>query len=254
MISPLYISEIMTNSVIFYEKEQEQDLMAFCKERDITFLPSEDFKHVYKVNSNNFEQMTMPENMKLHVGDEAFNLKTFEKFSENSTVKFVYQNEEIVGAFHFSDYNKNSAYVYLYAQILDFEKNLRDLLSKDHTNEDLINRFKELVETEKSERRRKLYENKVHMFEKKRELIENSKPFEHFDITELISFANNKLKLKINQELIKDLRNKIMHFKQNIQNKEGRFDSLLFDFASFDHFRTEIEEFVSSYGKIRKHL
>lgn len=251
MIAPLYISELMTNNIIFFESEQKKELIQFCKERDISFLPSEDFKHLYKLEENDFIKIELPEIMKLHVGDEAFNIKTLDKFNEEYPIKFIFRNDEIVGAFHFSDYNKNSAYVYLYAEILDFEKSLRELLARDHTNDDLINRLKNLSETEKNERVKKLYQNKVNMIEKKKELIEKSKPFEHFDITDLISFTNHKLKLKINQELMKDLRNKIMHFKQNIQNKNGQFDSLLFDYDSFCIFRSEIKEFVNAFEKIR---
>ena len=164
-------------------------------------------------------------------------MKTLDKFNEESPIKFIFRNDEIIGAFYFSDYNKNSAYVYLYAMILDFEKTFREVLARDHSNDDLINRLKDLAETEKNERARKLYQNKVNMIKKKKELIEKFKPFEHFDITDLISFTNHKLKLKINQKLMKDLRNKILHFKQNIQNKNGQFDSLLFDYNSFCIFR-----------------
>ena len=95
---PLYISELMTPTVIFYEKEQEKELLKFCLSRDITFLPSDDFNHIYTLEDGNgrigrliMNKILMDNNYLpfiIYTSNKRKHAKAFDKLMENKNIQF----------------------------------------------------------------------------------------------------------------------------------------------------------------------
>jgi hypothetical protein len=248
----------MTNQIYYYEKLN--DPLNFCKEKNILILPSENknFKYILN-NSNEFIRTEINSEDILKVSDNIFDFAVLNSFSENSTVKFIYWNTEFKGILHYSDYNRETTYVYLFGLILELEENIRNILYKNNYTEiHLLDYLQQKAEYEKNEKQKSIKEN-IFKDAKKRFLSEYGKvyPFQVFNLSHTIDFFNHLIKKGIlNYEPlsyeINEIRNSIMHKKNFIKVldfEKGRFK---FDFDSFLSFKKKVITIFNSLNNLKK--
>jgi len=76
------IKDIMTKDVMYYDSEIDDELKKYCREKDITYLPSLDLKKVYFLHPEVFENKEIKKSLKiapqLYVFDEGL-LKQFQR-------------------------------------------------------------------------------------------------------------------------------------------------------------------------------
>jgi len=244
------IGDIMTSEVIFYDPDYENKLKEFCKERNITYLPSlECDDKCYKLEKDKFKELDINSYQKVSVNDYIFDDTILEKFRKNH-VLFVFDKNQLVGIIHFSDYNRNPVYVFLYQLILDFEKKLRNLLiNSGLTNEDMIEFFNSKKNDDK------YYADKFKKYterEKKKEM-KQLKPFQVFYLEDLIALINHHKILKLSGK-VRKVRNRIMHFVNPVKYRNYEKATLIYDFKSFEEFFKEVKIFFNQHKKVTNKL
>jgi hypothetical protein len=121
----LSFNEIMTSQIVFYDDSFKKECAEYCRERNITYVPSLDnFNIYYRLADGEFQENRIDESQKFNVDDDIFGNSVVEKF-EAHHVLFVFEKNELVGVVHFSDYNRNPVFIYTYSLLLAFEKGLR---------------------------------------------------------------------------------------------------------------------------------
>ncbi len=273
------VEDIMTTDIIRYNEDYKDRLKKICERLDITYLPDREGKNFYQFIPDDKN----PRFKKLNEDDEKikrrrtspdkkiFSEEIFEQFKglkggDDVKTLFVYDHSELVGIMHFSDYNSEPAFVYLYSLLFNFENKLRKLLElSGKKNEDIIEFFgKKLKEvTDKDER--KFYERAYGRFiDKKTEEIKDDmkekmdavSEFQWFYLKELISFINENKLDKIGsldpQGKINDLRNTVMHSKNAVKEESNNNDKpiVLYDFKSFIEFIEAYEELIWSLSEV----
>jgi hypothetical protein len=228
----LYIERIMTTKVRFYDDAFKGDLKKFCKDRNITYLPSKnDPSSCYKLSGNRFQKEKIQESQKVDVKDYVFDNAIREKF-EAHKVLFVFRKTELAGIIHFCDYNRDPVSIYAYALLLKFERNLRELLiSHNLTNRDMLDFFEK-------HRRNPYYSSKVDEFNEpqNRMKMRELEPFQMFDLKDLICLLNSKKVYRVPVAINDDLRNTIMHTKNVVRHENYEKSGLIYNVASFSKF------------------
>ena len=82
----IIIKDVMTSEVLFYDEEFEEDCKKYCKERDITYLPSVNDPNniVYTLVNDEFEKQTLKESQKIFPEIEIFDKGLLEKIGRAS--------------------------------------------------------------------------------------------------------------------------------------------------------------------------
>lgn len=150
------ISDICIHNIFFYDEKEEKQRVEFCKQYNISYLPSKDRKSVFRLSGDHFEKEELDLNLTLRPNDLIFakdTIKTFENFDPNE-IRFVIDCDgKIIGVFHLVDYNNEYLYIELYRALYCFEQNLRFLLiCKKKTNDDFINWARDRSVTHKEEK------------------------------------------------------------------------------------------------------
>lgn len=230
------IEFIMTKNICFFEDIKDvKEKIKFCQDRDISTLPSKDNIHLYKLKNNIFLKTKIKQKDKLKITDFIFDNDVLSSF-ENGFIKYVYDNNDLVGILHFSDYNRKTVYIYLYGLINEFEENLRDVLIKNnYTEEDFLNYHK-------SKKTKEDYDKLIERYEKDKIKL---KDFQFANLFELIIFCNSKLKLKLNDK-ISQLRNDVAHIRRLIKTKDKFDKEESFDYNSFKRFTHLLDELLNS--------
>lgn len=230
---------IMTKNVAFYESTK--NALEFCNERDISVLPSHDNLHVYELKDNEFVKRVIQSTEKLKVTDFIFDRQVMESF-EHSFVKYVYDNEKIVGILHFCDYNRKAVYIYVYGLINELEELIRDdLTNNGYTDKDLLEYYKDKDE---------IYKNMHKRYEESKGKLG---PFQFADLKPLIRFHNHSLRTKINDS-ISELRNDIVHSKQLVKTKDRAEHLEHFDYGSFKEFRDKVYALCKTIEKVKERV
>jgi|AntAceMinimDraft_17_1070374.scaffolds.fasta_scaffold72449_2 hypothetical protein len=100
------IKDIMTKDVMYYDPKIEDKLKTYCKEKDITYLPSLDLKKIYFLHSEAFENKEIEASLKILPHLYVFNEDLLKKFKKGKHILFIFNQKLIVGIIHFSDYNR----------------------------------------------------------------------------------------------------------------------------------------------------
>lgn len=239
----------MTKEVTYYDPEIEDKLKTYCKEKDITYLPSLDLKRVYFVIDGKFTNIEIKESLKISPGLYAFDKDLLEKFENDDHILFVFDQNLLVGIIHFSDYNRVEIYTYLYELIANLERDLRKLLVLNgYDYNDMLEFFKKHVN------RNDIYKEKFDKFKDYGNKFNKVGPFEFFDLADLVALCDNKGIAKVNHEIL-ELRNKVMHSRSGIKIKDYEQDHLVYNFASFKSFFNVViklhEEFRRIHNRIK---
>lgn len=201
----------MERNLLFYDHKMKKTCALFCKKLQIDYLPSCDgkFKFVYDFKRDTFDKQPIEENQRLHADQPIFDKKNIERFRNNEhQVLFVYEGEVLVGVVHVCDYNRDIVLETIQQWVLTFEQLLRKyLLLVGKTNEDL---WEFLSQKPKPE-------------------AEYLNPFQSFYLLELMKYVkSDKVKLNLTEEeaeTINKLRNRAMHGKDSISNKEFYYET-----------------------------
>lgn len=261
------LSDIGTFDLKYYEKEKEEDLIKFCTNHGITYLPDKSRKFAYKLVKGNFIKTEISEQFKVNPYDLIFDKETIDKFKEvdHNEIRFIMENNLIKGVVHIVDYNSDFIGIELFKSLLQFEQNLRELLIKEkQTNRDFIDWVRKRAEKDEKKRIKKGDNTKTH-WEKRLEYIEphdetkreerieerkNASPFQTFYLRELLHFATNiKVLHKDDFPLndIGDIRNLLAHNKDITNIKEEGGDTVVYHFKGLEKFVNQMNLFFKSF-------
>jgi len=250
------ISSICVRDIVFYEKNNVENLIQFCKLNHISYLPGKDRQSCYKLNENTFELIEkIPEELICYPQDLIFSHSTIKKFTNGNhdEVMFVMEDGFIKGVVHIVDYNNNDLYVELFRLLLKFEKNIRQLLEKyGKKNEDVLNYF----ESESLNSSFFLEKVEYYKSESGKARILNSNIFEAFYLRDLLLFcfySNILNKRDVNLNKITAIRNWVAHSREviyinpdtkhpiyNIKGLKEFVENVQSLFKAFDHVEMKI--------------
>jgi hypothetical protein len=221
----------MTEDVVYFSDEVEEDLAEFCDIRNIDYLPLKEGFKFMEFDGEDFSEEDLSSVMILAPDDKIFNQEVIESFLESSGVKFVTSGGQIVGVIHFSDYNSKELYTELYSVLHEIEQKLRMLLEHKELEEEI-----DLEE-----------ELGISRFNPEDMALPLSTSFfssivQEIDESEKIGVEFKKEEFTDNGYQIVELRNRIMHSKENVLMQDSSKDNLSFSEESFSHFIDRIRE------------
>lgn len=231
----LCFSNIMTRNVRFYEDGTADENREFCKDKNLTYLPSRDGKLRYSLDGDRstFKKEDITSEYNVTADEVIFSTEIRDKFKKND-ILFVYKEEKIVGVVHYSDYNSLIVYLYLYSKIMIFEETLRKYFdAKGVSNQDVIDYFTDKIKT-CNHKETDYFCSRITYFKKQEEKMRELKPFQIFAITDLIRYANSQFKLEIGNKKISDLRNNIMHFRILVRYDTNDDSEFIYDYKTFE--------------------
>lgn len=121
----------MTRGIIFYDEEYEEECMAFCRERNISYLPdiyNANKCYFFNVKTERFEPRGInPDKQTVDPDGGLFRPEIIEQFKKHE-VLFVKNHDVIHGVVHYSDYNHPKVYEEIYKQLFLLEKGLIKLI------------------------------------------------------------------------------------------------------------------------------
>ncbi|MEZ4514754.1 MAG: hypothetical protein R3C62_23015 [Chloroflexota bacterium] len=246
----LRIADIATTKTLFFDPDFEERCFAFCKQRDIEFLPSlENPSEIYvrDDSAKSFRVEKIDQQQKIVGYQNAFQPKVLDLFRKNHLL-FVYSEDELYGVVHFSDFNKSVVSAYLFEVFFRYERTLRILLQEcDLGNSDIAKHFEHKAATCKRETSRSFYQKKLDSYHRNRDKIETLPPFQSFYLDDLIGFANAQGN-SFSEDVI-ELRNMVMHAHELVNKQDWNADNFIFDFASFERF---FRRSLTLHGDFRK--
>lgn len=240
----LTISNLQVTDILYYDEAFRHACYRFCEQRDIDYLPSvEDDGFVYQVDSDtkSFLKIQILDTQRVDTHEEIFHPKLLARFNTFG-VLFVYENHNLVGVVHFSDYNKDIVRIYVYSLIIEYERLLRILLSKDYQNANMVDFL-----------RAKKKQNKIREYEKRETQADRLPPFHLFYLSDLIEFANENGVFNTNPH-INVLRNKIMHAQELVEMKDFKTDDYIYDYRTFELFFRQVTVLKHDLKRVRNRL
>lgn len=221
------IADICVYDLFFYDEKRTKELVKFCKENNISYLPSKDRRSVFRLSGDHFEKSELGEWLILSPNDLIFSEKTIEKFKEvnHNEIRFVLSDDKIVGVVHLIDYNKEFIYTELYRSLYQFEQNIRYLLkNSNQTNEHFIRWAIDRSENYQKEKERKYWKKRIEDIRPgdpdKDTLRKAANPFQTFLLSDLLSYVGSLKELgdvskhvNRSKRSVENLRNWVMHSK-----------------------------------------
>lgn len=260
------ISHIGISNLIFYNQDKEEELVKFCKNNLISFLPSIDRKSIYKLSNENFENCKLEKDFCVNPFDRLFDTLTLKKFEkvDHNEIRFITEGGKIKGVVHIVDYNNEFLQVEFYRAFYKFENNIRTLLIKNnYKNEDFINWV--LLKTKNetninnknhwAKRYMSLMPSNVAELEKVKIQRLEVNPFQTFFLKELLEFCfDNEVldQASVNIDSISILRNSIAHnkdFTSVIENENG---DLIYNFKNLQRFIKHANLFFHAYEYVEE--
>ena len=246
---PVRFKHIMTKDIEFHDGLDKADRVKFCQERDIEYLPGKSGDAVYRLISSGFRRMELLPSQKVSEEEEVFTSESTAKFQQHR-VLFVFRNDSLTGVVHFVDCNRKPVFLHLYSLLLDFETDLRELLTAiGCTNDDML----EFLEGSSS----KVYQRSLEFYSKASQKEKRARlpPFHTFRLSELIALLTSKNSLSISEEDISGIRNLVMHFVSPITHREKYSESeMIFDITSFDELLTQITILTDTRAKLSNEI
>src|SRR5690606_1749651 len=154
------IADIGIYDIFFYDIKKEAELVTFCKQEGISFLPSKNRKQLYKLVEDRFILHELSRELCIKPYERIFEKDTLKKVKAliHKEIQFIVEDDLIKGVVHIIDYKSEFIQVELYRVLFKFEVQLRELLvRKNFTNEDFIEWVTNKVESEKDNNSRKFW-------------------------------------------------------------------------------------------------
>jgi len=254
------IADIGIYDIFFYDIKKEAELVTFCKQEGISFLPSKNRKQLYKLVEDRFILHELSPELCIKPYERIFEQDTLKKFKalNHNEIHFIVEDDLIKGVVHIIDYNSEFIQVELYRVLFKFEVQLRELLvRKNFTNEDFIEWVTNKVESEKDNNSRKFWLSRLDQLlpkdpKKMKDVIikrKEFKPFQTFYLSELLRFAFDKKVIdrsKIDLDKITSLRNQVAHSNNltTYTNEEGQ---LIYNYDNLSIYVERINAFFRAY-------
>lgn len=254
------IADIGIYDIFFYDIKKEAELVTFCKQEGISFLPSKNRKQLYKLVEDRFILHELSSELCIKPYERIFEQDTLNKFKalNHNEIHFIVEDDLIKGVVHIIDYNSEFIQVELYRALFKFEVQLRELLVRENfTNEDFIEWVANKVESEKDNNSRKFWLSRLDQLlpkdpKKMKDAItkrKEFKPFQTFYLSELLRFAFDKKVIdrsKIDLDKITSLRNQVAHSNSltTYTNEEGQ---LIYNYDNLSIYVERINTFFRAY-------
>lgn len=264
------ISQIYTKDLIFYDENKKAENVDFCKRNGITFLPSNDRSHSYKLVNNDFIKKELSHEIVCNPYDRIFDQETLNKFKNNNhdEVMFVTAKGKIKGVVHIVDYNNEFIYFEFYKLLYRFEKNLRELLiNNGQTNQTFLDWMHDQSLTSKSENQKiywgKRYKEYVPELLREREILEKKRqdcaPLQTFYLSELLNncLYNSYLKLLNDKNVISkitNVRNWVAHNNDLITKNSEKTESPIYNIDGLTKFIKSTNTFFEVYEELEEKL
>lgn len=248
------ISDILISELYFYNHEKRDILKEFCRVNSISFLPDKDQKAVYELKDDEFVRKNLNPEYCFSPKKKLLDEETLKRFENNpGEIRFVIENEKIIGVVHIVDYNNEFIQVEIFGLLFRFENNLRKLLrSREFNNDDFIDWVKSRAEN--SEYWRERYESIMPENPERRDKVikerQENYAFQTFGLSDLLIFSFEKGVLnqdKIYFRDIKKIRNSIAHRRHltpMAENEEGYF---IYNFEELRNFISSLKNFFQTY-------
>lgn len=237
MNSGLEISDLMTENVVYFSDEDEEDLARFCELRDIDYLP---LKKGFKVMEydDGFSEEKLTSDRILAPDERIFDQEVIEGFLDGVGVKFVTSGGEIKGVIHFSDYNSKKLYTELYRVLHGIEQDLRRILEgKKIKEEDLEKKWRN-----PGNQALPLSTSGL------KDLIARAEKEEDLDI----EFRKDQVEESKKQIVV--LRNRVMHSKEMVLMQDSSKENLSFSNESFSYFVDRAREAYKLKDKLERRV
>lgn len=261
------VEDIATKEVIFYSPKFRKVCIRICKDIGIDVFPDIDAQHYWKWEEDGWNKYPISGDFQtLSETEPVFSRNVMEKLNAAPSNILLLKNEAgvISGILHFFDFQSISIYQALYRNFFLFEGSLRQYLSElGYTYEDVKAYYQHKEEKEKNQERRKFYRRRIDDMngEKFQKEARNLKNFQKLEFRELVLFSisstHKKSRSKQNPKLdgiqetkIADLRNTIMHSKDNT----GASEVTLHDLESFNVFFDQVQAFKNAFQILRKQI
>lgn len=250
------IADIQTTELLYYDADLSEKCYRFCKDRDIDCLPdaSEPGKYYRRRDdSTSFDRIDTIDELRLEATTYIFQPELAEQFRKRP-VQFVYMNGVLTGVVHFSDYNREVVYTYLYAELASYERDLRELLVLSNlNNDDMYASFWSIVNHHKSkgdkEETVRTYLGKIDDYDKKREKLEKIPAFQGFQLDDLRTLAKKREVIEL--EDIRDLRNQVMHARDSVEQVNARVPDFIYEDDSFASFFDKVQLMLKDRRRIQ---
>ena len=242
------IANIANFNPVYYDAQNEDELIAYCTKNGFTHLPSKDKKSVYKLENNHFVQKRLEDVYQVNASDFIYDISTINKFEEPNynEVHFIIEKDEIKGVVHIVDYNSVYISIELFKALLQFESNLRQLLiDNDLDNEDFISWVKDKATTTNES----FWKNKLSNLEYRRDQMKYANLFQTFNFRDLLNFANDKNILHLSEgdiDDVSDIRNSLAHNRDVTSQMEDN-GAIVYDFVGLKIFAEKMRSFFNTY-------
>ncbi len=242
------IADIGKFNPVYYDAQNERELIAYCIKNGFTYLPSKSKKSVYKLEKDHFVKTRIEDVFKVNAYDLIFNQDTIKKFEKpnHNEIRFIVENNQIKGVVHIVDYNNVFISVQLFKALLQFESNLRQILIEhDLTNEDFITWVKDKA----SKTNDNYWHRKLNELEYRREQMNYANLFQTFNFRDLLNFAKDENILDFSDveiDNVSDVRNLLAHNK-DVTSHTDKNGSIVYDFEGLKVFVEQMTSFFESY-------
>lgn len=258
------ISSIYTKDLIFYDAENEEECIQFCKRNGISYLPDTSRKSCWKFETDTFHEVGLN---KVHIiapTELIFSESTLRKFTAAGIdeVLMVVEKEQIKAVVHVVDYNNLFIQVECFKAISSFERSVRNLLKY---NGETNHTFLQWCQGQNQEHFHAVVRQFAPDDEKQKRRMERRmsdlSEFQMFNLSDLLTFGVAKgilpeewgSVLKEGDKLysITQLRNFIAHNKDftNVEIREG--SSPLFSIRGLERFTKHFEDFVHCFEYVQ---
>lgn len=255
------VADIGVYDMTFYDKRKKEELVKFCEQHKISFLPAKNRIDIYKLKNNDFykvqgeERERMIRTFSIQPEARIFVKDTLERFHLRShdEIRLIMDNDRIQGVVHIIDYNNEFIKVEFYRALYNFERNLRKILIREGlTNEDFLAWVEEQGETG-NEQDKHFWNSRLSKLSTKNEVDkrETINPFQAFYLNELLQYAIDigvlpDLKY-IDKKAITDLRNSIMHANDVTSVTVEGGETTIYHFDNLKEFVENANRFFSAY-------
>ena len=251
------IANIANFNPLYYDHNNQEKLIAYCKKNGFSHLPSKDKKTVYKLVVNHFVEKQLEEVYTLEASDFIFDQTTIHKFEEPNPneIHFIVERGLIKGMVHIVDYNNMYINVELFKAVLKFEHNLRQLLiDNDLENDDFI----AWVANKAAQEDNAYWHRKKNSLLNNRQQMKYDNQFQTFSFRDLLNFAQDSNILPLSDREIgdvSDIRNSLAHNRDVTSHTEDEANgAIVYDFVGLKFFAEKMRSFFNSYEVLKERL
>lgn len=249
------ITDIGITDIIFFNNTKNQELVGFCRQNGISYLPARNRETIYKLNEESFIETTLKEEFIVNPYDRIFDLETLQKFEkvDHNEIRFIVENGKIKGVVHIVDYNNEFLTVELYRAYFRFENFIRQILILNgKSNADLLSWLESKAAKDKPD---------GHWSRRYNQLLSNSSammelnPFQLFYLRELLVFARKNKLLNIGSddlEMVCMFRNDIAHSKDVTSQNVDETGMVIYNFENLKNFVGKAQTFFRIYEDVEQ--